>query len=219
MALTYLHISWNEVTPTSEEVFVNYNVYKRKSGEVFWTKIANILGVETTDYDDYLVEWDQDYEYTVTWVADIAGALVESNRATAVADSVTPTLKEATLHVVDDPTVFADLIQQSVQVDETLDVEYLQAWSREKPTPHIGNSQFASISVNTREFWSSNKAMWDDLVKVLRAQQETGSVLCLKHREEMYIVTMNSGTRSDSRPIQYGAAISLQEVHYDESVS
>lgn len=227
MALSFLRVAWDEPTPEPDEEFVRYSIYRRIAGTTSWTKVGEVTPIGTTQFDDYNVAWERSYEYAVTWAANIGGAVIESPRQTfagsldsddAKRASPSPSRREATLHVVDDPETYVQLTQQSVNVREELDVAFLRAWSRAEPTPHVGTRQSATITINAAEFWNSNREMWDSLVEVLQAQRDLGSVLCLRHREELYFVAVDNGSRSDRRPVQYDMAVSLREVHYDESV-
>ncbi len=214
--LPHLLSEWTEVVPDGAEVFVNYNLYRRKNLGA-WIRIAKFDAIDTLEYLDYVPEAQQAYDYGITWTAIDGGDTLESIRS-AVDDTI-PAFSSLFVHDWQSPDNFVEIVHQDVNVNEDLQMTPVKVWSRQAPTFHIGDGQAAIISVSARDAWHDNKAMWNDLIALLTRQRTDGAVFVIRHRGEQYFVQAPSARRSDSRPTLFDERIELLEAHVNEAVA
>lgn len=215
--LPHFLLEWSEVVPSGSEVFVNYNLYRRKNLTDTWIRIAKLLTIGTLEYLDYVPEAQQAYDYSITWTALDTPDTLESIRS-AVTDTI-PAFSSLFVHDWQSPDNFVEIVHQDVNISEELQMTPVKVWSRQAPTFHIGDGQAATISVSATDAWHDNKAMWNDLISLLTRQRTDGAVFVVRHRGERYFVQGPSARRGDTRPTLFDERVELLEAHVNEAVA
>lgn len=218
-ALPFLWLRWSAVSPAGAETFVSYDVYRRKAGEVAWTRIAAIDDRLDVQYKDYGVISRQWYEYAIVWEAQTASGILVSPFQTPPPISMVR-YDWNFLHEYDNPSFWVPLLAFDVNVTSTADVQYRRAWGRRKPTAFVGEGWSESIEVTGLEQMRANKERWDQFRNLISRQYTAGSVLVLRSGIDrtLHYVQLSQVSRGTVNQLQYTPSLSLQEVHYDEAV-
>src|SRR5438105_6747176 len=83
-----IQVNWNDVVLGGSDSFVQWNVKRRPSGTVSYTRIATIPTRSTRSYIDYNVASAQNYDYAISVTALRTAVQIESGLGT-ISDSVT----------------------------------------------------------------------------------------------------------------------------------
>ncbi len=218
--LPKVELAWTAFTLTGGETFLNYNVWRRKSGTTSWTRIAGpALTNRTGDvsFDDYGPDANIAYEYTVTARVAVTTGEDESDKQ-GTPEECTLIFGKWYLHDVNDVTTFLEFTGTSATVTQQQAQREIEVWGRQAPTLHIGDRDSFRIALSGITGWDYNRAMWDTIVLLMQRQRTTGAILEVRFRDQRYFCQLVDDGRRDFRGQQYESSIILQEVHFDESV-
>ncbi len=183
-----------------------------------WTRIAILSNdIEFLKHRDYCAASTTVWEYAVTATATTVTSTLESAKQSPPV-STSMTFTSLFIHDVADPTQFVEIVHQDVNVSEEVVMRALQVWSRQAPVYHIGEAQHATITVTATDAFHDNRAMWDDLIKLLTRQRTNASIFCVRHRGERYFCQAPTAGRADTRPTLFREAVELPEAHFTEAV-
>jgi len=213
--LPHVYLNWDE-SSESVSVFVRYQVYRRPQGTTSWVHIANIPDRAVTYYHDYAVQSGVASEYGVTQIAISNGEEVESDFPTPVAATVS--FKSAFLHAISDPSYWAEIPHQSVDVDNEQDTALVQPYSLDKPILHVGNLNALQVSISSS--WPDTDGLWETLRSIVDRQRLDGTALCIRTGRGLRVFCgATRHSKTDRRPILSGHSLSMHEVNYTEALS
>ncbi len=215
--LPAVRVNWSQITPGGGETFVQYNIYRRPENGAAedWVRIGIVSAIATVSYTDYHTPGIV-VEYAVTWTAVVSGDSLESSFPSPVDGSVT--MRDCWVHAKNDTSKVSQLTQQSVTIQETLAIRFVQPWNRRAPTAHVGKKQSAVIQVTASDTWHDNRAMWDELLAVITEQIANADIMVVRHRGETYFCSAPAISRDDSIPNPFVAGAQFTEVYFDEGV-
>lgn len=219
--LPHVDLDWTQIVPAGGEAFQRYNVYRRRTGDTLWTRIATIAAITTVDYSDYRVGLYGSYDYAVTYSATQGAQTLESSKVTAGSNgSISLLAKGLWIHAADDVTVYGAFPASSLNITRKQDIEYLRARGRTKPTAFISEEETHEISLELLPTTLDDVAMWDMLKTLQTRQRVQGSVLCVRWfhaAREVYFVQFDQIERQDDQNM-FKHSLPLTEVHFDEAV-
>lgn len=228
LSLPGLHLEWEDVTVPPGSAFAQWNVYRRPAAttDAFgdsvaagsWTRIAVIESQATLEYDDFNTEDEIEYEYAVTWIANTAGTLLESDKqADPPGDAAD--YPYAWLHRLDDPAKYCLVRPKpSASYKPQQGIEFADVRGRETPTAFIDENEATRIGWPLRiEDYDGD--VWPRLRAMLAMQKDEGAIFCFRpaYARERYFVNIADLTRDDD-PTFRSSVLTLQETFYEESV-
>lgn len=220
--LPRVYLTWAE-SAESLDAFLRYQVYRRvQNSGADWSKRARITDRGITFWSDELVASGVTYEYIVTQVIDVAGEEVESDEPSAVSGVVV--INDLFIHDVRDPSNYAQVHVPAQQVRVVQPVAFVQPWSRQAPTAHVGNVQYTEYSVSMTGIWdaASNPELaqeqWDALVALVTAQRTSGAVLMARQGRGVALFGLLEGPQRSDAPLTIAEEIRFRETYYPEEV-
>lgn len=220
--LPRIYLSWDQ-SAESLDAFLRYQVYRRVSDSgAAWSKRARITDRAITFWSDELCASGVTYEYIVTQVIDVAGEEVESDEPSAVSGTVV--INDLFVHDVRNPSNYAQVHVPAQQVRVVQPAAFVQPWSRQAPTAHIGNVQYQEYSVSMTGVWESasdpelGSEQWDALVALVTAQRTTGAILMARQGRGVALFGRLEGPQRSDAPITIAEEIRFRETYYREEV-
>jgi hypothetical protein len=209
-------VTWQQATLDPGGLFLQYNVYRRVSGTIPWTRIAILSDVTAHSYRDYAAVSRVLYDYAVTQSEVIGASVIESAVATPVHGEVG--FNWAYLHAVADPSQFVPLYSFSVLEQVNQEVVFRAAWGRTAPTAFVGDLDYSTHriqglpDVHRGEIWPALRAL-------LSLQPAAAAVFCLRVGVDAtrYFVNIKSAQRQGSQGLQ-DQTVEFSQVNYDEAV-
>jgi hypothetical protein len=214
-ALPLLYLTWDASTVALAD-FIRYQVYRRVLGATDWSKVARINDRAVTFYQDFNVAAGVEYEYAVTQVKDVSGEEVESAFPTGVSAAVT--LVSSFLHDVAGPVNYAEFdVNQQLEIGQS--VGFVQPWSRQVPTMHVGNVETKALSLRIGPLhWDTESGTWDALVSLQSRQRTSGSLLCYRDQRGSRVFCQLTQLGKGEAEVRADINVGLREVYYREEV-
>lgn len=89
----YIGLTWDQSVIPAGQVFLAYNVYRKRSSTETWTRIAQILDINTPSYDDFWAGYGVMYDYRLTLLTqadDSSGTTPGGGGGNEISDPGTP---------------------------------------------------------------------------------------------------------------------------------
>lgn len=221
-SLPRIYLTWDQ-SAESLDSFLRYQVYRRvqDSGDD-WSKRARITDRAITFWSDERCASGVTYEYIVTVVADVFGEDIESDEPSAVSGIVV--INDLFIHDVRNPSNYAQVRVPAQQVRVVQPAAFVQPWSRQAATAHIGNVQYTEYSVSMRGVWESAanpelaREQWDALVDLVTAQRTEGAILMARQARDVALFGRLEGPQRSDAPVAITEEIRFRETYYREEV-
>lgn len=188
MTLPGLQVSWNAAVPTEGQVFVQYNLYRRRAahtgpfGEAVAagprTRIAVVSDIETLAHTDHQVGAALEYAYTVTWTANIAGTVLESDEQAAPGTGEV-SWRGGFLHDPADSAIFTPVRVREASVEQGQQQELLRARGRREDTLFVGEGFSRRYDLTLTPAAIRDRAPYERL-RVMLDRQFAGAAYCLR---------------------------------------
>ena len=212
-ALPGVLLTWDEIVPVGDEVFIQYNVYRDD------VRIAVVDTIAAPTYPDYLAIPGVEHSYTVTWMANVSGDVLESDPQ-AVPATVTIAFRSGWLHQVDDSTLAHALLVHDASIASEQEVSYRRARGRRLPTAFVGGGRARTLQVTPDPEALADPALWTFLREVQEHQYTAAAVFCLRlgyRAGERYFVQVDALDEQHATSLDR-VHLRFREVHFDEEV-
>ena len=206
-------LTWDAPTPTVDELFIHYNVYRDG------VRIAVVEGIATTTYTDYLAIPGVEHAYTVTWTANVSGDVQESDPQ-AVPPTVTVAFRSGWLHQVDDSALAHPLLVRDADIASEQEVSYRRARGRRLPTAFVGGGRARTLQVTPDPEALADPALGVFLREVQDRQYTVGGLFCLRlgyRAGERYFVQLD-GLEEQHATTLDRVRLRFREVQFEEEV-
>lgn len=217
----HVELRWSEID-AGANAFIAYDVRRREAGETNYATVATITTQTATIFRDYEVNSGTVYEYAVVYRALTGGGvtLVSENQAMPARGMVN--FDGQWLHNVRDPRMVAHLDSFDVRTEWQQSQRLVLPWGRQAGTMFFGENLYRTgtmkphaallpgVAANVRV---PNGDIWQDLERLLNAQQYDRAVLCLRlGRERELIYCQITRPRRTAGQKQYTAELQFVEV-------
>lgn len=222
-----LRVEWEQAEPGDGETFVHYNVYRRRAshtgpfGDLVpagpRVRIAAIADIGTLEFTDHHVGSVLGYTYAVTWTANIAGTVLESDEQAMLAAGVV-TFRGSFLHDPAHPTVYTPVLASEVRVEQRQQQATLRARGRREETVFVGEGFGRAYDLQLVPDAHTDRAPYERIRAMLDRQYTQGAVYCLRLGSTGDVVFGRlEGLRRDHRPGLTTPAARFVEVAHQEA--
>lgn len=217
----HVELRWSEID-AGANAFIAYDVRRREAGETNYATVATITTQTVTIYRDYEVNSGTVYEYAVVYRAITGGGvtLVSENQATPARGLVN--FDGQWLHNTRDPRMVAHLDSFDVRTEWQQSQRLVLPWGRTAGTMFFGENLYRTGTLKPHaallpgvaaSIRVPNGDIWQEIERLLDAQQNDRAVLCLRlGRERELVYCQVTRPRRTAGQKQYTAELQFVEV-------
>lgn len=226
--LPALHVEWSPPIESGDQNFVQTNVYRRRAPYIdafgdeipagARQRIAVLTTIGAGDFIDYNVGSGIPYQYTVTWMANTAGVVLESEEQAPVEGVVTWRIS-GYLHDLANSAYFTPVEVSSLDVMQDQEQQHHNVRGRRSGVTFVGERFEGEFVITFAGDYVTEHGTYRRLLQMLDRQYALGTLYCLRlpHSGEVVFGIMEPPSRTDSEGTTE-PSMGFRERHYEETV-
>ena len=208
-------ITWDAAVEGAGEDFTCYLIRRRTSSTAAWETIGSAFSQNALSFIDYTaIPW-QVYEYSVIWVGDAAGSIIQSDDTTGVVGVLQ--FDHLWIHDVAAPTYSVRLDAWKLDYSLSQDIALSPVWGVAAPRAMVGEAESARVRIQPHPQMLVHPSQWEMIRTLITRQRDNGSILCLRHgrsRTRLFVNLLSPIGRTIDR-VTDTKSLTFAEVDYD----